>query len=230
MMFAGAAYAQESGPEWTEIGDAGDLPGNSQKPVGVGPMITAINGALGGVDPNFSGPGDFQDVYEIEILTAGFFIEAVPLLDGDPSFDLSLWLFDASGLGIAGNLDKDPSGLANLAFPDDGMGVSHPAGHVFSCGFRCGQRADQRFAWQLHIRLRRRFFPSRSLAPMVPAHRLPVSGWEDAMGLSGKYRLELSGVGFVDVPVPGTAFGFVALLFARTSSYALTARFSRRAA
>ena len=82
---------------WTEEGDAGDLPGNAQTPIGSGPL-TAIIGSL-------SSSAD-ADMYCVSVPDAGAFVATTC---GVTTFDTQLWLFAGDGLGLSFN-DDDPAG------------------------------------------------------------------------------------------------------------------------
>lgn len=81
---------------WTEIGDAGDLPGTAQVPIGSGPL-TKIKGKL-------TGSYD-ADMYKIYIVDPASFSAYAT---GDS--DTQLFLFDESGMGIYAD-DDGGSGL-----------------------------------------------------------------------------------------------------------------------
>lgn len=96
-----------AGPEWPEIGDAGSLPGTAQPVIGGGGPLTKINGELTG-PPGLPGAGlgDYEDMYLIFINDPGIFRASTLLADdGFANFDPSLWLFNADGTALLGNLD-----------------------------------------------------------------------------------------------------------------------------
>jgi hypothetical protein len=80
---------------FTELGDAGNLPGTAQITGGVG-FLTEIDGTLS------PGNGDAQDMYLIHIDGGGTF-SATTI--GGVGFDSELFLFDASGKGVYANDD-----------------------------------------------------------------------------------------------------------------------------
>ncbi|MEO6824443.1 MAG: DVUA0089 family protein [Nitrosospira sp.] len=80
---------------FTELGDAGNLPGTAQITGGVG-FLTEIDGTL------TPGNGDGQDMYLIHIDGGGTF-SATTL--GGVGFDSELFLFDANGKGVYANDD-----------------------------------------------------------------------------------------------------------------------------
>jgi len=98
---AGSAMA---GPEWVEGQDAGSLPGSAQTTSGTG-TLTKIAGTLQGNNP-LAGPGDFEDMYVIQITDPLLFSATTTLPGGGSAdFDSQLWLFKLDGLGLLGNDD-----------------------------------------------------------------------------------------------------------------------------
>jgi len=83
--FAPLAHAQI----WAESGDAGPLPATAQSTVGAGPLLE--------IDGNLAAPDDV-DMYCIQVTdVAGFFAHLGCVVQTGPN----LWLFDASGKGVA---------------------------------------------------------------------------------------------------------------------------------
>lgn len=80
---------------FTEIADAGNLPGTAQVTSGVG-LLTQINGMLSPAN------GDSQDMYLIHIDGDRTFSATTV---GGASFDSELFLFDADGKGVYANDD-----------------------------------------------------------------------------------------------------------------------------
>ena len=131
--FVGAAFmalavtAVASGPEWGEVGDAGDLPGGGQATLGVGPL-GSIAGNLGGAA--LFGDIDVVDMYLIDIFDPMNFRVTTDPLDGRlnnafAQFDTQLWLFQPMpgapeiALGILGNDDHfELGGQFSLLLPD----------------------------------------------------------------------------------------------------------------
>ncbi len=84
---AAPAHAQV----WTETGDAGDIPATAQ--------VTAGNGPLTEIDGNLASPND-ADMYCIHVTdVAAFSASLLCVVIQGPN----LWLFDASGKGVAMN-------------------------------------------------------------------------------------------------------------------------------
>jgi hypothetical protein len=95
------AVAAWAGPEIVEgPGDAGSTPGSAQISSFSGP-VTTIRGTISGFG-GISGKliGDFEDMYQIYVPDPGKFT-----IDfSDATIPVSLWLFDADGFGVLGNL------------------------------------------------------------------------------------------------------------------------------
>ncbi len=151
-----------------ELGDAGDLVHTAQAPCKVGPLtvITGNNGT------------DDTDLYRIQIDAPGSF--SASTCNG-AGFDTQLFLFDASGRGIAcnddtcgsqstitnaritstgtyylaiTNYDRDPVSLGGLIFPNTASGQIGPTG---------------------------------------PGGGLPLAGWSGSVASGGAYTITLTG-------------------------------------
>lgn len=136
------ASTAKAGPDWDEVGDAGDLPGFAQIIPGGG-LLKSIRGELTGFA--LTGPGDFEDMYQIIIDDPTiFFFRTVPLVPppelcdtGDPSvpqqgtsFNTQIWLFKADGTGLLAN-DDEPgnvpfSFMGNAANDSSGAFIASP--------------------------------------------------------------------------------------------------------
>ncbi len=85
--------------QWVESGDAGDLPATAQIVEGPAGPLTAITGTVqSGGDP---------DMFQVQICDPSTF--SATLAGGVTSFDSALFLFDASGHGVA--FGEDTAGL-----------------------------------------------------------------------------------------------------------------------
>ncbi|MCA9291430.1 MAG: DVUA0089 family protein, partial [Phycisphaerales bacterium] len=170
--------------------------------------LNSIRGSLTG---NAFGPGgsDFQDMYKIFIPTpSAFFAESLVVAGG---FDIQLWLFDESGLGVLGN-DNAMSITDQAAFgpaTDDAtpglvapgiyyLAISGAGSDPFSAG---GEIFD--FAT-----------PTEVSGPDGLGGSLPIAFWTEP-GAIGEYYIELTGVEFVPAPATLLVLGFGGLLTAR---------------
>ena len=161
---------------WTEVGDAGDLPGTAQIVAGSGPL-DSIFGVMN--DPDV-------DMYQIYIFDpAGFSAYA-------SGFDPQLFLFDQAGMGVYANDDYlslnaflpagDPyspttPGIYYLAISEWNLDPFNAGGKIFSG------------------------YPIE--APTGPGGGNPVSYWSGGTwGHGGEYMIELTGASYV-IPAPG---------------------------
>ena len=198
-LFSVAAPAW-AGPEWTEPPDAGSLPGDANVTTGLGPL-SGIKGTLTGASPRgASGPGDFQDMFAIEIIDPATFSAFVaPNGNGAPTFDTQLWLFDSNGQGVLGNDDNSAtgsglSGFFNSATDTSGASVSAPGRYFLAISGAGSVPLDD--AGNLIFRLDvvgEVSGPDGSLSP--------IALWSGP-GEVGEYEIQLTGVAFADPRFP----------------------------
>jgi len=166
---------------WTEIGDAGDLPGTAQIIWGSGPLDT-ISGAYGASN---------ADMYMIYIGNpAGFSAYA------DAS-DPQLFLFDQAGMGIYANDDYAGHGLD--AYLPPGHANSPPSAGLYYLAIS-GYNRDPYSSGGL-------IFPSSPFTevfgPTGPGGANPITSWSSSAGV-GSYIITLTGAEYVNViPAPG---------------------------
>ena len=87
---------------WTEVGDAGDLPGTAQVPAGAGPL-TRVDGTID--DPTIAGgAGNDRDMYLIQIDDPATFGAVTAGTD----FNMQLFLFDSNGFGVGHHDNIEP--------------------------------------------------------------------------------------------------------------------------
>ena len=190
-----------AGPEWPELGDAGNLPGNAQIPGGSG-SLGKITGALTGFGPGPSpGAGDFQDMYRIYIDDPDTFSASTnPMLGGDTSFDTQLWLFTLEGAGLLANddatLGSGYSTLLPLSTDGSGSELTHAGFYYLAVS---GYDSDPISNGDLPIFLQ----PDRTeiSGPDGPGGLVPISGWGPATGDIGTYEIAITGASFT--PAPG---------------------------
>ena len=133
-----ALVSTASGQVWVEVGDAGSLPFDAQPIIGCGPL-SGIAGA--------TGPGDFEDMYLIQISDPDLFAASTSnaINGGSASFNTQLWLFDLNGLGIAGNDDClfDPGmGQEQRQIGDTGSRIRHERHTLAQNDLRLASRQD----------------------------------------------------------------------------------------
>jgi hypothetical protein len=161
---------------WTEVGDAGDLPGTAQVVTGSGTLDT-IFGVMN--DPDV-------DMYQIYVSDpAGFSAYAT-------GFDPQLFLFDQSGLGVYG--DDDSGGGLNALLPAGNTyspttpGIYYLAISEFNLDpFSAGGAI---------------FSGYPAATPTGPGSGSPVSSWSGGTWhVGGDYTIELTGAKYI--PAPG---------------------------
>lgn len=176
---------------WTEIGDAGDLPGTAQIVQGVG-SVDSISGAL-------TGGADGVDMYQIYISDPlGFSAATI-----GTGFDPQLFLFDEFGMGVYANDDGGP-GLESLL----------PAGHAYS------PTTIGRYYLAISVYDRDPYsgggyiFPdipfTDVFGPIGPGGGNPISYWSYDPLIDqgyGNYNIQLTGVtGITNIPAPSAIF------------------------
>jgi len=165
---------------WTEVGDAGDLPGTAQAVVGSGPL-DAIFGVMN--DPDV-------DMYQIYIYDpVGFSAYAI-------GFDPQLFLFDQAGMGVYANDDGGISGLN--AFLPAGNTYSPTTPGIYYLAVS-EYDLDAYSASGL-------IFPSSPFGQVFGPTGLgggnPISSWSGGTwGYGGEYTIELTGASYI--PAPG---------------------------
>lgn len=174
------------GPEWLEGPDAGELVATAQVPAGSGPL-GAIIGSLSAGD---------VDLYRIRVEDWSLF--SASTVNSLTTIDTQIFLFDASGNGIAYN---DDSG---------GLRSALPAGNTLYSGLTAG---DYLIAISQFNRDPRdgngNFIFGNAFAGVFgpEAGAGSLGSWSGATGGGGDYRLDLTGAGYVGgvVPIPTAA-------------------------
>lgn len=177
---------------WTEIGDAGDLPGTAQQPTGANPL-TAITGAIT--------VGTDADMYRI-FIPVGATFSATTVGTAGTLADTQLFLFNAAGLGVYANDDTTGTEVRSTL----------PAGHAFSPPSPgiyylviTGFNRDPVSVGGL-------IFPGTFTGvegPTGPGGGSPIFDYTGTTG-TGTYRILLTGAQFVPasaaIPEPATMF------------------------
>lgn len=203
---ASAASLALAGPEWTEMGDAGDATTSAQSPInaGGGPLA-GVKGMLEGPPPP-RGIGDFEDVYRIIIKDFENFSAFVVSNDsGVPTFDTQLFLFDEFGLGILGNDDisggspNGESGFFNTS--TDGSGDAVVGNGIYFLAIS-GAGNDPLNAFGQPIFA----FATPGEVSGADGSTAPpeLFGWSGS-GVIGEYTIQLTGASYFDIPAPGAA-------------------------
>jgi hypothetical protein len=174
--------------DWTELPDAGDLPGTAQ--VTSGPVNQALNTISGTI-------ANTQDVdlYKIFIPNPSAF--SASTTGGDsPPFDAVLALFNANGLGVYLNDD----GAFNVGDPL--LPAAHPLGPSSSGIYYIAIFSDETLPFSgAGVSINDLIFPipqapyTQVLGPTGGGGGIPVSGWatEGVFSLSAGYQVNLTG-------------------------------------
>ena len=178
---ASAATAQT----WTEVGDAGDLPGNAQITEGPGPL-TAITGTIGTTTD--------ADMYQIFITGGGTFSATTAGTPGTTLGDPQLFLFNAAGIGVYANDDFGGSLQATLPA---GTALTPTAPGLYYLAITSFNRDP--------ISPGGLIFPDVTTVtgPTGPGGGQPISGYTGTGG-TGSYAISLTGAEFAVIPEPGT--------------------------
>ncbi len=214
MLLALTTSVTASGPKWQEMGDAGDLPGNSQITMGIG-MLGFINGGLG--MSALRGDIDFEDMFLINIVDPMNFRATTDPNDPElamafANFDTQLWLFqptadppDAFALGFLGNDDHPDLPGSNLSLlipvPTDGSPPLVAPGLYYIAISRYNNDPVSDPGEQIIFL---QATPQEISGPDGPGGMMPISGWTGDQGkFDGAYRIALQGVEFAEIPAPG---------------------------
>lgn len=191
---ATAAYA---GPDWVEMGDAGSSLATAQPIVGIG-QPQRIEGNLStGLFAN----GDYEDMYLLRIETPTSFSFDAGLSD----FNTMLWLFNVTqaqeAFGLLANDDASPNSTRSLIVgpgATDGSGALVVNPGVYALAITGFGRVPVSRTGNI-------FFLASNTeisGPDGPGGINPLQGWT-GVGETGHYVIDLTGIGYVNVPAPG---------------------------
>ena len=171
---------------WTELGDAGMLPGSAQEVIGVGPL-DSISGSF---VQNY-----VVDMYKIYIGVSNVFYADVIQTAGPRPWSHQLFLFDSNGVGIFGN-DNTTGGAYLPSFSSLGPGIYYLATSQYNID--PGSIAGA-------------IFPSTGGELVWVVNNSPVIGWGGTYSpRQASYTVRLSGVEFIapasPIPEPSTIF------------------------
>ena len=170
---------------WNEVGDAGELVGTAQVPVGAGALVN-INGILNGQD---------ADLYCVVVTDPHAFMASTSAANGGGAgFDSQLFLFNTNGTGITMD-DDDPAG--GLQSTVTGLG-SLTAGQTILVGISEYDR-DPLNAAGAQMWLDGPFNQER----FVDGAGGVLSGWDANGDTGGEYRIALRGATYC-VPEPAS--------------------------
>lgn len=181
---------------WTEVGDAGDLPGIHQVPTGPDPFTTIWG--------FFTGDILTADMYCIQIPDPAAFVATTS--NPYTTADTQLWLFEMNGVGITFN-DDDPAGGLQSRI----TGVFVPGPGEYLLAISSGYTFDAVNAAGLEIWLDTPYGVER--APDGPGAPGPIAGWIGSPNLA-EYQIDLTGVLFcTGVPVEAASWGTIKAMY-----------------
>lgn len=192
MLTGEAAFA---GPDWVETGDAGSTLPAAQQTRGTG-AIHSISGNLGG-----SLVPDFEDMFLVRVLNPLTFSMTIT----GASFDAQMFVFNVTLAGEAfGLLANDNTILGNQpvlgALANDGTGAALKFPGVYAIAISGAGRVP--------VSLNGPIFnfanPTEISGPDGPGGLNPHIGWT-GVGQTGEYTVQVTGVGFYEVPAPGSS-------------------------
>ncbi len=191
-----AGQAALAGPDWVESGDAGSILPSAQQTLGSG-SINSISGNLGGA----SFVPDFEDMYLVRVLNPLAFSMTIT----GASFDAQMFVFNVTLAGEAFGLlanDNTIFGSQPVLGPlaSDGTGAALKFPGVYAIAISGAGRVP--------VSLNGPIFnfasPTEISGPDGPGGLNPHIGWT-GVGQTGEYTIQVTGVGFYEVPTPGSS-------------------------
>jgi len=165
---------------WTEVGDAGELPGTAQVVLGSGPLTT-ITGSFTTTD---------ADMYQIKIVNPDRFSAHVAALDNQA------FLFDAAGYGIYGSDDIGGLPYDRNAYLEPGHTYSPTTPGLYYLGVVSANSDPLSTSGMI--------FPDTwpgVFGPTGPGASDPFVSWQGDGTWNSDYTVTLTGAEYV--PVPG---------------------------
>ena len=212
--FAGNVHAAT----YAEVGDAGDTLATAQQILGTtGTALSSISGAI--TLTNAISDGDMYEIY-IPNPTA-FAASNTAFVSGANNFDSQIFIFSATGLGLAAN-DDSPNGGSQSSIPAGSF--SGAAGNYYILVDGSGRYAASSTGVIFPNYTDGVTDPTGVYGPTGPGGGNVLSGYTGNSNEAGSYVLALTGAQFVTAPVPEpTTFAFI-LAGAAGLAFALRAR------
>lgn len=191
-----AAQSAVAGPDWAEHGDAGSTLFTAQQTLGSG-TIHSISGTLGG---GVGLVGDFEDMYLVRVNDPVNFSMTV----SGASFDAQIFVFNVTLAGEAFGLIANDNTLSSNQphvgpLATDGTGAALKFPGVYAIAISGAGRVPT----SLNGPIFNFVSPTEISGPDGPGGINPHTGWSGE-GQTGGYNILVTGVGFYDVPAPGT--------------------------
>ncbi|HVW65648.1 MAG TPA: DVUA0089 family protein [Nitrosospira sp.] len=214
-LLAGPAHAVN----WTEVGDAGDLLGTAQEPMGDG----SLRNIYGTISTNAD-----VDLYRIFISDPTSFSASVTSTSGN--FDSVLALFNGGGYGVYAN-DDARLGDRNAGLPAGSfLGPQAPGWYYLAVfGLDTTPTSGNGFTPDHYIGPEVSAPFTQIIGASGPGGASPLTGWapvdsDDVASINEGYRLRLSGTMVSAVPEPETyamllaGLGLIGTMVRRRSS------------
>lgn len=193
---AAVASSSFAGPDWTEVGDAGDTITTAQVPLGAG-RINSLTGSLGGRGVE----GDYEDLYYIGIAEPTTFRLELT----SPDFDAQLFVFhitlSGSALGLLANDNSEIESYNPIITPmaTDGTGVVLDLPGIYlvavaGAGRMPVSQTGALFTYETSTEI------SGADGPGGLNRHI---GWVGE-GQTGDYRVQMTGTIFPEIPAPGS--------------------------
>ena len=206
---------------YTESGDAGDMLSTAQQVLGTtGTPLTSISGALTLTNAISDG-----DMYEIYIPNPSAFAASnTAFVSGSNNFDSQLFIFSATGLGLAAN-DDSPSGGSQSSIPAGSF--SGAAGNYYILIDGSGRYAASSSGVIFPNYTDGTTDPTNVYGPTGPGGGNALSTYSGNSNEAGNYTIALTGAQFVTSAVPEpTTYAYV---IAGVAGLALVSRARRSA-
>ena len=201
---------------YTEMGDAGDLPGSAQVVTGVvGAPLTQIGGVL-----TLSSSLSDSDMFQIYISNpAAFSASTTAFVAGANNFDTQIFLFNSSGRGVIGNDDAASGALSSIPAGS----FTSSAGYYYLLISGSGRYATSVGGLIFPNYTDGTTDPTLAVGPTGPGGGSTITGYTGNSNDGGNYRIDLTGAQFAVAPEPSTW----AFILAGTAGLAGIARLRR---
>ncbi|MDH7570014.1 MAG: PEP-CTERM sorting domain-containing protein [Armatimonadota bacterium] len=191
-----AVFAQT----WSEVGDAGDMPGTAQVVTGTGPLTTIFGTITPGSGIPYVAPD--ADLYKIYISDPANF--SASTVNAATTMDTHLFLFRSDGTGVYANEDFGP-GIPGMGVPQSLLPSGHPYSPISAGEYFLGIAG---YRWDPVNADGNMFTENQGTYQVVsgPNSPNPITGWGGLWYADyGTYRIDLTGAQYIPLtpPPPG---------------------------